>query len=271
MSQYYKGKRSKGLFDPKSAEPFQISRSKIEMFLRCPLCFYLDRRLGVGEPPGYPFSLNAAVDHLLKKEFDTHRAKGSAHPMMKDYGLDAVPYQHEKLDRWREVDFGRGGIHYLEPKTNFDVYGAVDDVWVNPAGELIIVDYKATSKDSEVNLDADWQKSYKNQMEVYQWLFRQNGFKVAPTGYFVYVNGRRDKAAFDAKLEFDISLLPYEGDPSWIPATLEEMKRVLMADKPPKTGADCDFCTYRQAAGEAFVKARGENKDYPQTGQVALW
>ncbi len=252
MSQYYKGKRSKGLFDPKSKEPFQISRSKIELFLRCPLCFYLDRRLGVGEPPGYPFSLNAAVDHLLKKEFDLHRAKGTKHPLLQSYGLDAIPYQHEKINHWREVDFGRGGVHHLHPETNFDVYGAVDDIWVNPQGELIVVDYKATSKDSEVNLDADWQKSYKNQMEVYQWLFLQNGFKVSPTGYFVYVNGRRDKAAFDAKLEFDISLLPYEGDPRWIPATLDEMKRTLLADKPPKSGVECDFCTYRQAAGEAL-------------------
>ena len=40
--------------------------------------------------------------------------------------------------------------------------------------ELIIVDYKATAKNGEVNLDADWQIGYKRQMEIYQWLFRQN-------------------------------------------------------------------------------------------------
>jgi len=253
MSQYYKGQRSKGLFDPQASESFKISRSKIELFLRCPLCFYLDRRLGVSEPPGYPFSLNAAVDHLLKKEFDLHRAKGSPHPLMKSYGLDVVPYQHEKIDQWREVDFGRGGIHYLHPPTNFDVYGAVDDLWVNPQGELHIVDYKATSKDTAVSLDAEWQKSYKNQMEIYQWLFRQNGFKVAPVGYFVYVNGKRDAESFDGKLEFDVKILPYEGDGRWISNTLDEMKRTLLNPSPPKASAGCDFCLYRRVASEALV------------------
>ena len=47
--------------------------------------------MGIGQPPGYPFSLNSAVDTLLKKEFDMHRAKGTAHPLMDAYGLDAVP------------------------------------------------------------------------------------------------------------------------------------------------------------------------------------
>ncbi|MEK7622101.1 MAG: PD-(D/E)XK nuclease family protein [Patescibacteria group bacterium] len=249
MSQYYGGKRRKGLFDPESKEPFKVSRSKIELFLRCPLCFYLDRRLGVGEPPGYPFSLNAAVDHLLKKEFDLHRAKREPHPLMRSYGLEAVPYQHPELEKWRENFVG---IQYHHSPTNFIVTGAIDDVWVNPKGELHIVDYKATSKDTPVTLDADWQKSYKNQMEIYQWLFQQNGFPVSPVGYFVYVNGRRDRAAFDGRLEFDVSLLPYTGDGRWIPNTLDEMKRALLNPTPPHAAAACDFCVYRQAASEAL-------------------
>ena len=88
MSLYYRGKRSRNLFDPLSKEPFRLSRSKIDSFIKCPRCFYLDRRLGVGHPPGYPFSLNSAVDKLLKKEFDIRRAKGEAHPLMKKYKID---------------------------------------------------------------------------------------------------------------------------------------------------------------------------------------
>ncbi|MEK7618728.1 MAG: hypothetical protein AAB416_00620, partial [Patescibacteria group bacterium] len=75
MSAYYNGKRTKGLYDPKGTEPFRLSRSKIELFTQCQCCFYLDRRLGVGPPPGFPFNLNSAFDHLLKKEFDIHRTK----------------------------------------------------------------------------------------------------------------------------------------------------------------------------------------------------
>jgi len=95
-------KRTRNIFDLASKEPFKLSRSKIEDFLRCPRCFYLDRRLGVGQPPGFPFNLNSAVDHLLKKEFDIHRARGSRHPLMEKYGVDAVPFQHNDLAQWRE-------------------------------------------------------------------------------------------------------------------------------------------------------------------------
>ena len=71
-----------------------------------------------------------------------------------------------------------------------------------PDGELIVVDYKATSKNKEVSIDSDWQISYKRQLEVYQWLLRQNGFAVSDTGYFVYTNARLDVDGFGDKLEF---------------------------------------------------------------------
>ncbi len=247
MSDYYNPKRTKNLYEPGSKTEFRLSRSKIENFMHCKKCFYIDRRLGVGQPPGFPFNLNSAVDALLKKEFDMHRAAGSAHPLMKSYGLDAVPFADARMDEWR--DSLRRGIRYLDERTNLLVTGGVDDVWVAPNGELIIVDYKATSKDGQVSLDADWQDGYKRQMEIYQWLFRKNGFKVSSTGYFVYCNGKTDAKAFDAKLEFDIDLIPYTGDDSWIDNALLEIKACLDESVPEATKG-CDFCEYRKAIAD---------------------
>ena len=121
MSQYYKI-RTRNLYDPKSKEPFRISRSKIDLFIKCPRCFYLDRRLGIGQPPGYPFSLNSAVDTLLKKEFDMHRTQKTAHPLMETYGIDAVLFQHKNMDVWRE---NFKGVQVLHIPTQFLVFGAV--------------------------------------------------------------------------------------------------------------------------------------------------
>ncbi len=254
MSKYYNPQKSASYcFDPKSTQPFRLSRSKIDLFLECQRCFYIDRRMGIGRPPGYPFSLNSAVDALLKKEFDGHRAAQTAHPFMKSYGLDAIPFAHEKMDEWR--DSLRRGITYVHPATNFNVTGGVDDVWVNPAGELIIVDYKATAKAGEVSLDAEWQNGYKRQMEVYQWLFRKNGFKVSPTGYFVYVNGKLDAEAFDGKLEFSVKLIPYEGDTPWVEPTLIKIKECLMSDEIPEANEECDYCRYRFAVKRVELKS----------------
>lgn len=245
MTQYYKPNRTFGLYNPSDSKSFRISRSKIDLFIKCPRCFYLDRVLGIGQPPGFPFSLNSAVDKLLKKEFDIHRVKHTAHPLMEAYGLDAVPFEHEKMDEWR--DSLKRGITYLHQTTNLLITGGVDDVWVNPQGELIIVDYKSTSKESEVNLDAEWQDGYKRQMEVYQWLFRKNGFKVSDTGYFVYCNGKTDGDAFDGKLEFDIKLIPYIGNTDWIEQTIVDMHTCLNSNEIPKSNPDCDFCQYVKA------------------------
>lgn len=260
MSKYYSGKRSRNIYESGARVPFRLSRSKIDLFLNCQRCFYLDRKLGVGQPPGFPFSLNSAVDALLKKEFDIHRTAHTAHPLMAAYGLDAIPFHHEKMNEWR--DALRRGITYVDPETNFLITGGVDDVWQQaPGGELIIVDYKATSKASEVSLDAEWQIGYKRQMEVYQWLFRQNGFEVSETGFFVYCNGDADKEAFDAKLEFSITLLPYKGDPSWIPQALKDIKSCLDSPTIPQASPECDYCLYRTLAGEAIQNITKKRED----------
>ncbi len=81
---------------------------------------------------------------------------------------------------------------FCEP-TNFIITGAVDDVWINSHGELIVVDYKATSTQTEITLDKEYRQAYKNQMEIYQWLLRKKDFSVSNTSYFVYCNADSTK------------------------------------------------------------------------------
>lgn len=229
-------------YDPHTTQPFRISRSKVQLFLDCPRCFYLDVRLGVKRPAGFPFNLNSAVDALLKKEFDVHRENKTMHPYIKEAGLNAIPYQNENLDLWRN---NFKGVSYLHKKTNFETFGAVDDLWLNlDTNEVIVVDYKATSKNDEVTLDAEWQQGYKNQMEFYQWLLRNNGLKVANQGWFVYCNGRKDLDGFDNRLEFIVKMLPYEGNTSWVDEALDRIKRCLESNSIPQSSDVCDHCKY---------------------------
>jgi len=234
-------------FDPRSSEPFPLSRSKVELFLDCPRCFYLDRRLGVGRPAAFPFNLNSAVDELLKREFDRYRAAGTPHPLMKDAGINAVPHAHPQLETWRANFKGVRTVH--EP-TSFTLSGAIDDLWRDlGTDELIVVDYKSTSKAGEVGINADWQISYKRQIEFYQWLLRRQGLKVSRTGWFVYCNGRKDLPAFDARLEFRISLIPYDGNDAWVEGTLAAIRKVLMSPEPPAPADECEYCEYVARAG----------------------
>lgn len=239
------------------SEPFKVSRSKIELFKQCPRCFWLDVRLKIRRPSSPPFNINKAIDELFKKEFDVYREQGKPHPIMIDNQIKAVPYIHKDLNTWR-TNFT--GVATLHKPTNLQVFGAVDDVWIDDEGQLIVVDYKATSKASPVSLDADWQISYKRQMEVYQWLLRQNDFPVSNIGYFVYTNARLDLDEFNDHLEFNTKLIAYEGGDTWVEPTLLKMKECMDSeDMPPigdaAMGGPCDFCTYARSRTELTLKA----------------
>lgn len=234
---------NKSIFNPNTSEPYVLSRSRVHNFLDCPKCFYKTQRLGIKKPPSFPFNLNNAVDELLKNEFDGYRKNQRPHPIQIENELDAIPFEHPDLDEWRE-SLRKGVKRYHEP-TNLLLRGGIDDVWIDTKNdELIVVDYKATSKKGEVSIDADWQDGYKKQIEFYQWLLRGNGFKVSDTGYFVYCNGLKNNDAFDNKLEFKTKLIPYQGNDQWVEPTLRDIKECLLSDTMPDPSENCEYCKY---------------------------
>lgn len=228
---------------------WKLSRSKIDFYFECPRCFYLDNVLGTKRPSFPSFNLNIAVDELFKKEFDKHRLEKAPHPIMTEYSIDAVPFNHEKLDEWRDPFIG---IMYKHEPTDLLVSGGVDDVWVASNDELIIVDYKATSKEGKIETlgDSPWEMQYARQLGIYRWLLEQNGFKVQKTGYLVYANADKNKDGFNNQLEFETTLVAVDTEVDWIEPTLLEMKQCLASEKLPATGEKCEYCPYREAAGK---------------------
>ena len=137
--------RHRGTYNPQNDTPYEISRSQIESFLKCPACFWMNRVKGI-KFPGMPgFLLNTATDTLLKKDFDVYRELEKPHPFMIQHGLDDfVPFKHEDFELWTK-SLQLGFRTDYEP-CNFIVGGGLDDVWKNTkTGELHIVDYKSTA------------------------------------------------------------------------------------------------------------------------------
>lgn len=217
--------------------------------MQCPRCFWLDVRLKITRPSSPPFNINKAIDELFKKEFDKYRSEKKPHPLMVEFGVNAIPFEHDQLETWRETFVGVTALH---ESTNLHIFGGVDDVWVDESGKLIVVDYKATAKDRDVSIDSDWQIAYKRQLEVYQWLLRQNGFEVSDTGYFVYTNGRMDLEGFNDRVEFRTKIIPYTGSDEWVEPTIKKMKKCMDNDTMPAVGAaamggPCEFCEYAKS------------------------
>jgi RecB family exonuclease len=242
------------LYNPSSTEPFKLSRSKIELYLKCPRTFYLDRRLGI-KTPGMPaFSLNSAVDALLKKEFDMYRKKKVAHPLMEKYGIKAIPFAHPDLNKWRE---NFKGVQVLHKPTNLLITGAVDDIWINESGELHVVDYKSTSTSAEITLEGEYKEAYKRQAEVYQWLLRMNGFRVSDTAYFLFANGLKTPRKFGSLLKFDEQIIAYEGNAGWVEPVIYDIKRCLDSETLPPWGAESEWGQFVEGAMGAIERKGG--------------
>jgi CRISPR/Cas system-associated exonuclease Cas4 (RecB family) len=246
-------------YQPGQKTPYKLSRSKIDLFMQCPRCLYLDARLGISRPSMPAFTLNSAVDTLLKREFDAHRTKGEPHPLQTLFKVDAIPAAHDQLNVWRE---NFKGVETVHQPTNLRITGAIDDLWINPQDEYIVVDYKATSKAKRVDRldDTRWHDQYRRQMDVYQWLLRQVGLTVSDTAYFVYCNGIKDKDEFDAKLDFEIIVFPYTGKTEWIEPTLAKIKAALDSETMSEPAADCEHCAYARSRTEITLNALRQRK-----------
>jgi hypothetical protein len=247
--------RKNSLYDNKSNTPFKISRSKFNNFLSCKRCFYLDRVVGLKEPSMPGWSLNIAVDVLLKKEFDQYRKEQKPHPMMVRHNLDFIPFQHEDLDVWRNSL--KGGISYLDEKTNLIIHGGIDDIWFDVIEKkLVVVDYKAQSTNYPVltrsYLNSEWHLGYKVQMDIYVHILRKMNFNVSNVSYFYVCNGEKTNNKFENKMHFKATLVPYKVDTSWIEDKITEMKKVLDFDVPPDVVTTCEKCAYLKGGKNYF-------------------
>ncbi len=220
----------------------KLSRSKIDLFLSCPRCFYMEVKMKVKRPPGFPFSLNNAVDTLLKKELDVHRTLGTAHPLQ--VHLNLVPANLPQMNQWR--DSLRGGVAYHHPVHHCTYYGGIDALWVDADSTYYVVDYKATAKAEPVMTLPDWADGYRRQAEIYQWLLRKNGLKVSNTAYFVYCTGDNTRDGFDNRLLFNTHVIPYEGSDAWIEGALEALQLCLNSPDVPPFQKDCEYCQFAE-------------------------
>jgi len=263
-------KRHRGAFTENHPAPFELSRGKIEMLIRCPGCFWLEKKAGV-KPIDMPgFNLNTNTDTLLKRDFDAFRGS-SPHPIMAANGLSHLrPFDHENLDKWvSSTQFGASSAHFntTHEETNILFGGGIDDVWENiQTGELHVVDYKSTAQLSNspkpLNrsfLDDPWKAGYKRQAEMYQWILRRKGFEVSDIAYFVYVDGQHigingmlgGSPPFDALMTFKTAIIEYVGSDSWVERALFEAKDILQRGTCPAHREKCDVGRFLHQATKA--------------------
>ena len=198
--------------------------------------------------PGYP--INSRVDTLLKTEFDIYRDKQEPHPIFTKYKLNFVPY---KMDEQKLKDFRNNfkGVRAKSIKTNFTIYGSIDDIWLNKdTDEVVILDYKATSTKEKINYVTSlksYHKSYLRQLDFYAYLLKLNKFKVFKTGYWILCNAREEsQKTFGNMLNFKIDLLSYDVNTDYIEDSLVELEKCYNSEKVPAPSPACDTCRWQK-------------------------
>ncbi|MCX6761183.1 MAG: PD-(D/E)XK nuclease family protein [Candidatus Nealsonbacteria bacterium] len=211
----------------------QLSPNSLDLFLDCPHCFWLDKKMGIKRPPPYPYALNIAVDLLLKKEFDQYRAKNEPHPLLVSSNISAKLFHNQDLlDQWRN---NFSGIRYYDSELGATIFGAVDDVLEFPDGKLAPLDYKTTGS-SVANIYDRFQL----QMDVYTYLLEKNGFATTRKGYLAfYVVEKHD--GFNDRLPFKKEIHEIETSPDDIPQLFKEAVAVLKRAVPSPHSKDCKF------------------------------
>jgi len=225
-------------------KPTEFSRTAVSLFEECPRCFYLDKKLGIKRPPGFPFTLNAAVDRLMKAEYDGHRRAKTVHPLVSGAGLSLIPLDHADLSTWRNA---RRGIR-INYK-GFEFYGACDDVWSSQDEKIWhIVDYKTTAREHPVTqLDPENQAhhlSYQKQIAFYVWLMQQLGHPVSDKAFFVYSTGNNQLATFNDTLTFRTHLIAHSCSTASIPRLLDNLIACYNSTGAPSPSNSCKYCSF---------------------------
>jgi len=216
-----------------SNNKIQLSPNSLNLFKECPFCFWLEKRQGIKRPQPYPYALNAAVDILLKEEFDSYRKKGESHPLLLKNNIDAKLFpDQELLDRWRN---NFKGIRYYDRELDATLFGAVDDVLEFPDGKLAPLDYKSTGSSS-----ANIYDRFQLQLDVYTYLLEANNYKTQHEGYLAFYivdkgNGFKDMLPFKKELH------KIKTNPSLVPGLFREAVELLREKEPPLHSENCQY------------------------------
>lgn len=216
----------------------QLSPNSLNLFLECPRCFWFDKKWNIKRPSSYPYTLNTAVDILLKKEFDNYRSKNKTHPLLKENNISARLFSNQNLlDEWRS---NSKGIHYFDLKNKAFLFGAVDDILEFSNNKLAPLDYKSTG-----NKVLNIYDRFQLQMDVYTFLLEKNNYKTPRKGYLAFYIVDKENG-FQDKLPFRKELYEIETNPSDIHKLFKSAVGVLKKDIPPKSSLDCSFCRWKK-------------------------
>ena len=213
---------------------YKLSPSSLNLLQDCPRCFWLQIVKKISRPISAFPSLPSGVDKMLKQHFDRFMEKNLLPPEL--IGLDKsfkLFNNKELLKKWRN---NLKGIEYLDQENNIILRGAVDNI-LEKDNKLIVLDYKTRG----FALKEDTAHHYQDQLNIYNFLLRKNGFETEDYSYLLFYVPEKilESGVFIFKTELVKMKINIEH------AELLFKKALLVLNKEvPQPSSNCKFCNW---------------------------
>lgn len=224
----------------KGSQYFQLSPSSLSLYNDCKRCFWLQLKHKIYKPRGIFPSLPGGMDGVIKVYFDKFRnTKPGLPPELIGEVAGKLYTDQARLNGWRSRT---GGLFYIDKKQNAKLLGLLDDCLQD--GEVCIpLDYKTRGYPPK----DDTSGYYQHQLDIYEFLLQQNGFKTKGLGYLVYYHPVEVRE--DGVVQFEITPKAMKSDPKRAKKLFDDALKLLQSDTAPKPGDRCEFCPWGKRQG----------------------
>ncbi|MFA5856692.1 MAG: PD-(D/E)XK nuclease family protein [Candidatus Pacearchaeota archaeon] len=214
---------------------YKLSPSALSLMKDCPRCFWLHHNESKKRPDSIFPSLPSGMDSILKKHFDKFAEKGTLPPELRKEKacLDCRLYDDfSQLKIWRS---NFKGVSYTDKVGNI-LHGAIDNLLVK-GRKFIVLDYKTRG----FPLKDDTHHHYIDQMNLYNFLLRQNGHSTEDFSYLLFYHPKEVLETGEVMFNTDLVKVKSsaeDGEKLW-----KNALKCLEGPCPEKHG-ECEWCGF---------------------------
>ena len=213
---------------------YKFSPSSLSLLKDCPRCFWLHFNKNIKRPDSIFPSLPSGMDKILKEHFDRFMKKGELPPELQQLNGEVNLFDDEELLKIWRSNFK--GIQWADKNGNV-FRGAVDNI-LKKGKKLIVLDYKTRG----FPLKEDTHEHYQDQLDIYNFLLRKNGYDTEEYAYLLFYHPTvvHESGAVDFQADLVKMAISVKNAENIFKKALTVLEHTM-----PKPGEECGFCEWR--------------------------
>ena len=212
---------------------YKFSPSSLSLLKDCPRCFWLQFNKCIKHPDTVFPSLPSGMDKILKEHFDKFMKRGELPPELQQLNGEVKLFDDEELLKVWRSNFK--GIPWNDKKGNL-IHGAIDNL-LQKKNKLIVLDYKTRG----YPLKEDTHEHYQDQMDIYNFLLRKNGYETEDYTYLLFYHPHQVEE--NGHVCFNTDLVKIKVNINNAEKIFKKAIKVLESDM-PKPNESCGYCKW---------------------------